>query len=301
MKSFCWLLKRELWENRSFAVVPAVIAGLALCFMLLGVAQSFDHPDAGAHIRDHFRLDDVTPEKRYLAMKLGMMTTAIPFNVVMLVLIAVYLLDSLYGERRDRSILFWKSLPVSDAAVVLSKLATAVLVAPMITLAAVAVAQLGVLTIASIGFLRLGLEGWGWMWNPLGWLSGWAALAYGYLLLMAVLLPYLAWLLLASVWARRAPLLWAAVPPLALVILEQLFLGTGRVRQWVFGHMGNLLPRTFNLPTIDLWNHVPGEQTETAIQPGLEFFVEPAVLVGLLIAGLFMATAIRLRRYRDED
>lgn len=298
MKTFYWLLKRELWEHRSFLIVPAVIGGVAVFFMLMGMLKMAGHLEGIGQLHEHFPLADVAPEERYAATKVGIMTTAVPFNLVLLILIGVYLLDALYGERRDRSILFWKSLPVSDTAVVLSKLATATLVAPLITLTVIAATQLAVLILASIAFLLIGVEGWGWMWNPLGWLWGWASLGYGYLLLTAVLLPYLAWLLLASNWARRAPFLWAVVPPLTLMILERWFLGSSYLVRLIFGHLGDFLPATFNF-SHDTMKNIGGGH-DVAVQPGLEFFAQPALWGGVFIAGLFIAGAIWLRRYRDE-
>lgn len=294
MKTFYWLIRRETWEHRSFVIVPLALGGLAVFFMLMAMTKMSVHFEGIGHIDEHFPL----PEDRYAAMRMGVITSAVPFNIVMLIVIAVYLLDALYGDRRDRSILFWKSLPVSDTAVVLSKLATATLVAPLITLAVIAATQLAALTIASGFFLLTGVTGWGWMWNPLGWIWGWLSLGYGYLLLSAILLPYLAWLLLASSWARRTPFLWAVVPPLALMILERWFLGSAHLLQWTFGHLHDLLQATFNFSDDTMKNIGGGHQVPA--QPGLEFFAQPALWGGFCAAALFVAGAIWLRRYRDE-
>jgi ABC-2 type transport system permease protein len=266
--------------------------------MLLAILRLAGHLDGIEHLRGHFPLANVAPAQRVDSIKLGIITTAVPFNVVMLIVIAVYLLDALYSDRRDRSILFWKSLPVSDIAVVLSKLATATLVAPLFTLAVVALTQLAVLLVASIFFLLTGVAGWGWLWNPFGWVYGWASLGYGYLLLSAVLLPYFAWLLLASSWARRTPFLWAAVPPLGLMILERWFLGSAHLAKLIFGNVHDLLHAAFNV-SHGMNDMGGGHQVE--IQSGLEFFFQPGLWGGLLVAALFVAGAIGLRRYRDES
>lgn len=295
MKTFYWLLKRELWEHRGLLIAPAMIGGLAVFFMLIGLVKMGDGL-AGFGQFHQFSLADVAAGDHLSAVRTGIVAAAMPFSLVLLILVTVYLLDALYGERRDRSILFWKSLPVSDTAVVLSKLATATLVAPLVTLVVVAASQLAVLILASIGFLLMGADGWAWLWNPLGWLWGWASLAYGYLLLGVVLLPYLAWLLLASAWARRSPSVWATVLPLALMILERWFLGTGYLAQWMFGHLGALMSDTFQFL---LQNHVGGHASMLH-QPGLGFFVRPDVLGGVVVAAAFTGGAVWLRRYRDE-
>lgn len=295
MKTFGWLLKREIWEHRSFVIVPLVIGGLAILFMLLGFLKA-GHIDGIEHFSEHIRLNDVAPEKRHLVTSMIIMTTAIPFSIVILIVVAVYLLDALYGDRRDRSILFWKSLPVSDASVVLSKLATATLVAPLITLVVVAATQLVALLLVSIGFLLLGIEGWSWLWNPLGWFRGWSYIAYGYLALSLVLLPYMGWFLLASSWARRTPFLWAVVPPVALVILERWFLGSQYLAKGIFAYLGNTLPAAF--PASNLKNAVKGHAE--GVMPNFALISEPSIWIGLLFAALFITGAIWLRRYRDE-
>lgn len=310
MKTFYWLIKRETWEHRSFYMVPLVIGGLALFFMLAGLVKFLTSAGAVAHASKYLHMNVVAPEFRFDAIAMGILSTSAPFTVVLFILVAVYLLDALYGDRRDRSILFWKSLPVSDTAVVLSKLVTAALVAPLITLAVVAVAQLGVLILASVGFMVTDVEGWGWLWNPLAWLYGWASLGYVYFLLALILMPYMGWLLLASSWARRAPFLWAAVPPVALMVLERWFLGTGYLAQWMFGHLDEL---TAGLEPIckdkagDMHGHTPGDIQrdlgaihDQGMLPGLEFFASPALWGGFLVAALFIAAAVYVRRYREE-
>lgn len=297
MKTFYWLLKRETWEHRSFLIVPATLGAVALFFMLIGFAQMLIGMDGITH--DMHSLFSVTEQNRERIAK-GVLGTSMPFTLVMWLLVVVYLLDALYGDRRDRSILFWKSLPISDTTVVLSKLATAVLVVPAITIVVVAATQLGVLSIASIGFLAVGVDGWGWMWNPLGWLQGWIWLGYTYVLFGLALLPYMGWLLLASSWARRTPFLWAAVPPIALMIFERWFIGTHHLADLVFGHLHRVLDGTINLfPHDSVKNSLPDHGFSIST-PGFSVFARPAFWGGLLAAGLFVTAAIWVRRYRDE-
>lgn len=297
MKAFYWLLKRESWEHRSFVIVPLAVGGLAILFMLLCFLKALGHLDGIVHLSGHIQRDGAVPEQRVLVTAMTILRTAMPFSVVMLIVIAVYLLDALYGDRRDRSIMFWKSLPISDTAVVLSKLTAAALVVPLITLAVVVATQLVALIIASIGFLLLGFGGWGWLWNPLGWLLGWAHLTYGYLALSLVLLPYLSWLLLASSWARRTPFLWAAVPPVALIAMERWFLGSHYLSQWLVGYLKNARP-AFR-PAFSLERMAAGHPSQ-GLMPNLALFAEPAIWVGLAVATLFVAGAIWLRRHSDE-
>jgi hypothetical protein len=83
------------------------------------------------------------------------------------------------------------------------------------------------------------------------------------------------------------------------MILERWFLGSSYAGQWIFGHMRDALPKTFDLPALDLLTSID-EHSEMAIQPGLEFFAQPQLWGGIFIAALFIAAAVWLRRYRDE-
>src|SRR5206468_10746510 len=61
-----------------------------------------------------------------------------------------YCLDALYGERRDRSILFWKSLPVSDVMAVLSKLAIPIVILPLLSFAVTVATQFFMLLLSTV-------------------------------------------------------------------------------------------------------------------------------------------------------
>src|SRR5688500_3753928 len=63
-----------------------------------------------------------------------LMMAPAPIMLTTLIIAFFYGLDALHGERRDRSILFWKSLPVSDRTPVLSKVLVMMAVLPGIAL-----------------------------------------------------------------------------------------------------------------------------------------------------------------------
>src|SRR5258705_4512745 len=132
-----------------------------------------------------------------------------------------YSLDALYGERRDRSILFWKSMPVSDLTTVLAKASIPVVVLPLLSFAITVVTQSIMLLLSSMVLLAGGFSV----------ASLWTQLQLPQVLLMLLyhlvtahmfwFAPFYAWLLLVSAWARRAPFLWAILPPLAIGIFEK--------------------------------------------------------------------------------
>ena len=215
MSQMTTLLRRELWENRAITVAPAVIGGLLLLIALLalGGAISIQVGDAPFDLADAVRR--WPPEQTGPMLQVGLISLGVFFNSVMIFVIAFYLLDSLYADRKDRSILFWKSLPVSDTTVVLSKLATAALVIPAVTLAvflltAVVLWLIGGGAAAAAGNTTVLASGPGVILST--------AVAFLYALLVQSLwyLPLFGWLLLASAWAKRGVLWWAArLPALA--------------------------------------------------------------------------------------
>ena len=200
-KQFYSSVQRELWESRSVYIAPVAVAGLFLFGFLINA------------VRGPQRLGIERPYD-FVAL----MLMAISFLVAVF-----YCLDALYGERRDRSILFWKSLPVSDGTTVLSKMSIPVVVVPLVTFAITVATHIAMLLL-SIAILGAAL------WNEVPLTHIWGMLfthlMAGHGLWYA---PIYAWFLLVSAWARRAPLLWAVLPPLAVAAVEKIAFNTSHV------------------------------------------------------------------------
>ncbi|HEV2211895.1 MAG TPA: hypothetical protein VGS99_00975, partial [Gammaproteobacteria bacterium] len=183
------LIRREFWENRSLWMVPAVVIGILtvlslymLIAVLVGHSETVNTVDANGI---HFRIDNLpdfsnaAPEQvvgfvRVVTLALGAM-----FSFIMKIVLFFYLLDSLYADRRDRSILFWRSMPVSDTRTVLSKLATAMLTFTGITFAAAIVLELILLAFMLILGSVLGVHPWSILTYPGTIVGSWLYLAYG--------------------------------------------------------------------------------------------------------------------------
>ena len=144
-----------------------------------------------------------------------------------------YCLDALYSERRDRSILFWKSLPVSDVTTVVSKALVPLVVTPVLTVAIVVTLQVLILLPASVVLAVNGLDA-AMLWTETPILHLWAVLLYSVAALTLWYAPLYGWLLLCSAWAKRAPFMWAVLPPLAIIIVEA-GLRSGRPRRGCLG------------------------------------------------------------------
>src|SRR5262249_27155182 len=148
---------------------------------------------------------------------------AIAYGISMVMHIAVffYLLDALQGERKDRSVLFWKSMPVSDTTTVLSKLFTGLIVSGAIVGVVAIATILARLLILSVVMLIGGANPIP-MWANLQLFEMMAAVIYWQMIAVALwYAPVAAWLLLVSAWAKRVTILWAVLTPIAIGVVER--------------------------------------------------------------------------------
>jgi ABC-2 type transport system permease protein len=201
-----------------------------------------------------------------------------------------YCLDALHGERRDRSILFWKSLPVSDLTTVLAKASIPLVVLPLLVFAIIVAMQWIMLLVSSAVLLVSG-QNVAALWTNLSVPRMWLLLLYHLLTAHAIWpFPVYCWLLLVSGWARRATFLWAALPLVAIAGVEQIAFHT-----WHFAALvgSRLIGDTQTIAAGDMFPTGP----MTHITPG-RFLISPGLWIGLFVAAAFLAAAVRLRRYQ---
>jgi ABC-2 type transport system permease protein len=206
---------------------------------------------------------------------------------------AFYCLEALSAERRDRSILFWKSLPVSDLTTVLAKVCIPLVVLPLVTFAAIVAMHLALLLLSSAALLVQGQSAVP-LWRNVPLFRLFPALLYGLAAMALWLAPIYGFLLLVSGWARRTAALWAVLPLLALGLLEKLTMDTLHVRAFVAHRLIGWYPEAYALrgPV-----HVPFEPL-TRLTPG-RLLATPELWLGVALAVAFVAAAVRLRRYRE--
>lgn len=225
MNTFKWLLKREYWENRGgFFWAPIVVGAITVLFSTVASV-------AGAMVarenRVNVRIEGDAAEMAEHAAQLGGLGDAllasgvsIAFSVMAFV-IFFYAIGSLYDDRRDRSILFWKSMPITDAQMVLSKATWALLMAPLMALGIGLLLGVALWMVALLGAAASGVPG----------VSSVITQAHPFRVLATLLaalpvqilwsLPTVGWLMLCSAWARRLPFLWAtAVPVLTCAMIS---------------------------------------------------------------------------------
>jgi len=199
-----------------------------------------------------------------------------------------YCLDALHGERRDRSILFWKSMPVSDLTTVLAKASIPLVVLPLLVFAIIVAVQ-WILLLVSAAVLFVSGQSVAEFWTKLPFFRM-TLLMFYHLVTAHALWPFpvYCWLLLVSGWARRATFLWAALPLIAIAGVEQIVFHT-----W---HFARLVGSRLIGDTQTAGNMFPtGPMTH--ITPGL-FLTSTGLWIGFAIAAAFLAAAVRLRRYQ---
>jgi ABC-2 type transport system permease protein len=276
-----WSIRRELWENRSVWMAPLAVGLL----IVLAFAVVTDWAEA-------LRLTlpkDARAQLRLMYMPYGLAASVILFTGWLVALF--YALDALNGERRDRSILFWKSMPVSDLTTVLAKAALPLLVVPLFATAIALATQLAMLVAGSVVLAAKGLDA-SIAWTRVPWFATTAGMLYGTAVHTLWFAPIYAYLLLVSAAVRRATFLWAFLPLFAVVAVEWLAFRTmhfaSLLKDRVVGGMIAFKPEAMSQPIMDLAQLDPER-----------FFASPGLWLGLLFATACIAGAIRLRRYRE--
>ena len=273
---FYWSVRRELWENRSIYVAPSIVAAIIL----------FGSFVASFHL----------PERRHNALLLDPVrqraAIELPYDIVAMMLIftafivgVFYCLDALHGERRDRSILFWKSLPVSDLTTVLSKVTVPLLVLPLLSFTIIVVTQFIMLLISTVVLLPRGLAATTWANFNLFQQS--LILLYGLAAIALWHAPIYGWALLISGWVRRATFLYAVLPLLAIGFFEKITFNTSYFAAMLKDRLLGFAPNAFAFTPHAVPELTPGRYLST-----------PGLWLGLIFAALFVAAAVRLRRYR---
>lgn len=294
-RPFYWSVRRELWENRSLYIAPLVAAAVVLLGLIIA---SFHLPG-----------DVPAPEPEWLPGFVLDLSFSISTLVVLTTALATlfYSLDALHSERRDRSILFWKSMPVSDLTVVATKLFTALAVAPAIACAVVLVSQLLLILLSTVILALHGVSP-APIWTSAKVFQFPFVLLYSLAALSLWYAPIYAWLLLVSAWAKRSTFLWAIVPPVAVIKFEQIAIGTNHVSDMLGYRLRYGLQAAFgegDFPhariVVDAQGvrpmHVP-DHLMHVLNP-VQFLSNPWLWVGLAAAAAFLAAAVWLRRYRE--
>ena len=277
-----WSVRRELWENRSLYVAPLIVAMVALIGFLvstIGMPQR--------------RQTVLSLDPAHQRAMIGM-----PYDVAAMMLIFTafivglfYCLDALHSERRDRSILFWKSLPVSDLTTVLSKVSIPLVILPLIIFGITVLVHFLMLLWSSAILLPSGLATTTWTRFNLFQQS--VILLYSLIVIALWHAPIYGWALLISGWAKRATFLWAVLPLLAIGILEKLAFDTSHFASVLKDRLFGAADTAFAFRP----HHGVAIDSLVQLTPG-RYVTTPGLWIGLALAVAFVAIAVRQRRYR---
>ena len=275
-RPFYWSVWRELWENHSIYIAPSIVSAIILFGSFVG---SFHLPGR----RQNALLLD--PARRRAAIELPYDIVAVMLIFTAFIIGVFYCLDALHGERRERSILFWKSLPVSDLTTVLSKTSVPLVVLPLVSFAIIVVTQFIMLVISTAALLPSGLASTTWANFNLFQES--LILLYGLVAIALWHAPLYGWALLVSGWVRRATFLWAVLPLLGIAFFEKITFNTSHFASMLKDRLLGFAPEAFEFSAHAIPRLTPGR-----------YLSSPGLWLGLVFAAAFIIAAVRLRRYR---
>jgi len=311
------LVKREFWENKgAFRTTPLVIGGIYIVLNLMFIV-TFNHFDNEFQSLKELVRFIAQQDKGLLSEIIYAVTVSvIPslFTLVLAIVVFFYLLGSLYDDRKDRSILFWKSLPASDTLTMASKLLAAMVIAPLIFWVVYVLTHIVLMLIFSVVVLSLGENPWTLFLSLGNPFKGWSMVLLSYMAQSIWALPLYGWLMLVSSFAPRIPLLFAILPPVVVAVLQIWieFLQTFTLKNNLFGVIGEWFA---NSPLImSAQNHgednitvalgIPLTETfghEVTVANIFDRLFSSNMLIGLAVAAVFLAAALWLRRRATES
>ena len=299
------LIRRELWEHRAIFVTPLVIGtivtlGTLTALMFVGDFQK----ELNLAI---FGAQNVAGEfERRAALTAFFGGTSWLFLLGLGVLTVFYALDALYAERKDKSILFWRSLPVTDAETVISKLVTAVFVIPAIAIAGIIVTHLVNLVITSLWVASKGGNAGMLIWGSVPFFDNWMATILVIYATAIWMSPFLGWFLFVSAWTKRAPFMVAFLPLVLVPMIEGIFLRSAHFAEAVWGRGAKIPLFQMGIDVEEFFDEESLRLSEEmvsllALIDFGRFFSSVDTWIGIVVCGLLTTAAIYVRRYRDES
>jgi len=310
-KTLWALMRRELWESPvAFKWTPIGIGIFLIFLSIISLIIYTQFDESLSSLYDGLRLlSERSAENRGLAVKAGLFSVATLFFQLMLLIILFYLSGSLYDDRKDRSILFWKSLPISDSMTVASKILTACLLVPAMFMIAIIMTHLALLLFATVLSLLAGLNPITTFWLPAGLPRLWTIMSLGLIVQALWLLPIYAWITFCSSWAPRLPILIAFGIPAGIALVQHSwslatsFTLPGTNIGWIMlQRIGSgALPSNINFEFSNTSDVELNEDLFMSFGNLLDVLIDPAMWIGLAIAAVFLAGSIWFRRRATDN
>lgn len=297
------LVRREFWEHRSIWITPVAIATivtlgvLTMLVFVSGFAKELDLAIFGAQ-------NIAGDTERQAALTGFFVGTSWAFLVALGFLTVFYCLDCLYAERKDKSILFWRSLPVTDAETVVSKLITAIVVIPVIAVLGIIATHIINLIVTGLWVASKGGDASVLIWGSVPLLDNWLA-AFIVTLAGAIWMsPFVGWFLFVSAYAKRMPLLLAFMPLIVIPMLEGIFLRSAVFAETVLDRGGLPLFKSMDFEALfeeEQWRVSEDVASLLTHIDLVKFVTSPSLWAGIIVCGLFVTAAIYVRRFRDDS
>ncbi len=318
MTTFSWLLRREFWENRggfwrTYLILGIALAVISLMAWILGMVF-IDNIDGDGFFlnKGAEALEGASREDLVQALRGSMFGVALIYCVILFFVVLFYCLGALYDDCKDRSILFWKSMPVADTTTVISKLVSATVIAPLLMIVGLALTHIALGLVTSLILVWAGANPFKFYWVLIEAPKFWFSFTASSLITSLWMLPIWSWLLLCSSIGKPRPFLLAVPIPFAggLIVswLEALFTGTAKIGPSIgtavlerFGYglaiqFGSVIPDDADINIGELGIRDFGLS-------GLPWsaFAQPGMWWGWLWAAIFIVAAIWMRRRRDDS
>jgi len=306
------MIQREFWEHRnSFVLLPAALAILLSLVMVVGLifidnfdfqmdsTQTSSSANGVSERNFTIRFDEgdatvisgskgeLKPqfENNRKTINAGLYGINALFAMVAWWVVIFYFLGTLHSDRRDRSILFWKSMPISETQTVCCKLLVGLLAVPLIMTAVSWLVQLVYVVAALVFASAIGQDPWQAIWPYLNIIQAFANQLGLFLIIATWILPLCAWLMLASALAKRSPFLVATLPLVAIIAIEAFFFDSNYLANFITSHF----------PMSDRYSDVVLANNQL-----LELVNISSMLTGVVISALLLAGAVWLRNNRFE-
>jgi len=281
---FYWSVRREVWEHRSIYIAPVIVAGLVLFGFLIRII----------HLPQTMKLlTALNPAEQHLAVAAPFAIAAAAIGVTGLIVAFFYCLGALYNERKDRSVLFWKSLPVSNMTAVLSKAAIPFLVLPAVLFVTIVATHLIMLGLGSAALAATGSNA-GMLWSSWPIVKMSVVLIYGLVVMTLWYAPIFSWVLFVSSWARSMAILWAVLPPLGLCVAERIALDTSFLSSLLDYRLNGFLHEAFYFNP-----HSKEIGDPLSLLAPAHYLATPGLWAGIVVSAGLLAGAIWLRRSRE--
>lgn len=298
------LVKREIWEHRSLYVTPAVVGLVLVLLALTALVFASDYQE----LVDIFIVgaqNIVGDAERRAAMFALLVGNTIPFLFAGAILTIFYCLDALYAERKNKSILFWRSLPITDAETVISKVLAAAVAIPLIAFPVIIVTHLLILFVAGVFISVEGGSSMFLVWKSAPIFDFWTGTLIITILLPIWFSPFIGWFLFVSAWTKRSPLLMASLPLIMVPTLEYWVFRTHLVKDAMQTRFEQLpIFKGFD-PEVFFNERELVASADAISLLGIidvgKFLASPQMWAGVVVCGLFVTAAIYVRRYRDES